>query len=322
MKDPAISVIVPVYKAEKYLHRCVDSILAQTFTDIEVILVDDGSPDRSGAICNEYAARDSRVRAFHQANGGVSAARRLGVNKSKRGGYITFVDSDDALPPQALATLYAATEGGLDLVSGNNSRRIVPACDLSPDEYSAALLAGAMQRGPCAKLFRRSLFTDDTLSQPRSLPWGEDFVMNVCLSFANTKRVRHVADVVYFYSMTEGSVCETFKFTAAYAELLYQHIFAAVPPHRREAFLKGLIAQRFYILNDTAHVTPTDMPLLKSYKATLRRDIRRAHYRLTLRERLLLAANSATAARLFVFISRAKGFLTRRIKRLIHRAQA
>ena len=91
---PVISVIVPVYKVEPYIHRCVDSILAQTFSDFELILVDDGSPDNCGAICDEYAATDSRVRVIHQENGGVSKARNSGLNKA-RGTYIAFCDSDD-----------------------------------------------------------------------------------------------------------------------------------------------------------------------------------------------------------------------------------
>lgn len=79
MPSPKISVIVPVYNTEKYLRRCVDSILAQTFTDFELLLIDDGSKDCSGAICDEYAAMDSRVRVFHQLNGGVSSARNYGA---------------------------------------------------------------------------------------------------------------------------------------------------------------------------------------------------------------------------------------------------
>jgi len=93
-KQPAISVIVPVYKAEKYLHRCVDSLLAQTFSDFEVLLVDDGSPDRSGEICDEYAKKDSRVRVFHKENGGVSSARNIGLDNAA-GEYLTFIDADD-----------------------------------------------------------------------------------------------------------------------------------------------------------------------------------------------------------------------------------
>lgn len=93
-KKPTVSVIVPVYKAEEYLNRCVDSILAQTFTDFEVILVDDGSPDSCGEICDDYARRDPRVRAFHKENGGVSSARNMGLNHA-RGEWIAFVDADD-----------------------------------------------------------------------------------------------------------------------------------------------------------------------------------------------------------------------------------
>ena len=89
-----ISVIVPVYKVEKYLHKCVDSILAQTYTNLEIILVDDGSPDNCGKICDEYAAKDSRIKVIHQQNGGLSAARNAGLDIAT-GNYLAFIDSDD-----------------------------------------------------------------------------------------------------------------------------------------------------------------------------------------------------------------------------------
>ena len=95
---PKISVIVPVYKVEKYLNRCVDSILSQTFTDFELILVDDGSPDKCGEICEEYANKDSRIHVIHQKNGGLSAARNTGIdwaNANSNSKWITFIDSDD-----------------------------------------------------------------------------------------------------------------------------------------------------------------------------------------------------------------------------------
>ena len=95
---PKISVIVPVYKAEQYIRRCVDSILAQTFTDFELLLIDDGSPDNSGAICDEYAAKDSRIKVFHKENGGVSSARNLGLD-NVTGEYISFIDADDYINP-------------------------------------------------------------------------------------------------------------------------------------------------------------------------------------------------------------------------------
>ena len=91
---PKASIIVPVYKAEKHLRRCIESIVHQTYTDWDLLLVDDGSPDGSGGICDEYAGRDARIRVFHKENGGVSSARNL-VLENVRGEYVTFVDSDD-----------------------------------------------------------------------------------------------------------------------------------------------------------------------------------------------------------------------------------
>ena len=115
---PTISVIVPVYKVEQYLHRCVESILNQTFTDFELILVDDGSPDNCGAICDEYAGKDNRVTVIHQKNGGLSAARNAGIDWSFANSdsqWLTFIDSDDWVHPQYLEILY-------NVVRDNNAK--------------------------------------------------------------------------------------------------------------------------------------------------------------------------------------------------------
>ena len=104
-----LSIIVPVYKVESYLARCVDSILAQTVSDFELILVDDGSPDRCGAICDEYAARDPRVRVIHKENGGLSSARNAGIDIA-RGQWLGFVDSDDWITPDCYEKLLACAQ--------------------------------------------------------------------------------------------------------------------------------------------------------------------------------------------------------------------
>ena len=114
-----VSVIVPVYKAEKWLHRCVDSILAQTMEDFELLLIDDGSPDRSGEICDEYAAKDSRVRVFHKENGGVSSARNLGLDNAQ-GEWISFVDADDILPEKALSDFLEFASCDVDIICGRS----------------------------------------------------------------------------------------------------------------------------------------------------------------------------------------------------------
>ena len=110
-----ISVIVPVYKVEKYLKRCVDSILAQTYPCLEVILVDDGSPDGCPAICDEYAREDRRVRVIHKENGGLSDARNAGIDAAK-GKFLGFVDSDDYVHPRFYELLLQALkEEGADI---------------------------------------------------------------------------------------------------------------------------------------------------------------------------------------------------------------
>lgn len=112
---PELSIIVPVYKVEKYLPRCIDSILAQTFGDFELILIDDGSPDGCGRICDEYAKKDKRIVVIHQKNMGVSAARNAGLDIA-HGRYIGFVDSDDWIEPQMYEVMMdAIRENGADM---------------------------------------------------------------------------------------------------------------------------------------------------------------------------------------------------------------
>lgn len=109
MEKPLISVVVPVYKAEKYIHRCINSILNQTLTDLELILVDDGSPDSSGLICDEYAKKDSRVVVIHKINGGAASARNVGI-EAATGKYIGFCDSDDFVDYDMYETLVGVME--------------------------------------------------------------------------------------------------------------------------------------------------------------------------------------------------------------------
>lgn len=105
---PVISVVIPVYNVEKYLRRCVDSVTGQTFRDMEILLVDDGSTDSSGSLCEELARTDSRIRVFHKENGGASDARNYGIDRAQ-GEYLIFIDSDDFIDPDMLETLHGLT---------------------------------------------------------------------------------------------------------------------------------------------------------------------------------------------------------------------
>ncbi len=168
---PNISVIVPVYKVEPFLRRCVDSVLGQTYEDFELILVDDGSPDRCGDICDEYARKDSRVHVIHQQNGGLSAARNTGIdwvfaNSASR--WLAFVDSDDWVHPAFLQTLYAAAEKTLCKISACGFFRtsgepfpaqqdVTPEC-MTADDYYCGSVHGGVTAVAWNKLYHRSLF--------------------------------------------------------------------------------------------------------------------------------------------------------------------
>ncbi|MDE6269442.1 MAG: glycosyltransferase, partial [Muribaculaceae bacterium] len=169
---PEISIIVPVYKVEKYLREALDSILAQTFTDWECILVDDGSPDACGAICDEYAAADPRFRVIHQTNGGQGAARNAGINEC-RAPYVTFVDSDDTVRPKYLARLHELITGyGTDMAEvgftklfrhrGWDIRPVEHITQLNQKEIINELLLSKMLPSYVwAKIFRRECIGPD-----------------------------------------------------------------------------------------------------------------------------------------------------------------
>lgn len=204
MSRVKISVIVPVYNAEKYLRRCVDSILAQTFTDFELLLVDDGSTDASGAICDEYASADARVRVFHKPNGGVSSARNLGLDNA-RGEWIAFADADDYLLPKW--SVVASSElknvdmvvAGIEIRSHNNStERVAVRFEGTPKEWMENGDASKMRGALWNKFFRHDVVSNhlmrlDTRFNVRE---DEEFVVRF---LTHVTTVKSVDLVVYHY---------------------------------------------------------------------------------------------------------------------------
>lgn len=211
---PKISVIVPVYGVEKYLNRCVDSILNQTFTDFELILVDDGSPDNCGKICDDYTEKDSRVVVIHKENGGAATARNCGLNwvfANSNTEYVSFVDSDDYLKEDYLMVLY-------DLCILNDAPIAVCAynrvCDenqeivqdvittetLSPeDAFCHVIYSGC----PWCKIYKKELFTD--IRYPDGWRISEDVATTYKVLFLCDKVVI-TNKVLYFYRQLEGSL--------------------------------------------------------------------------------------------------------------------
>ena len=205
-KGPKVSVIVPVYKAEKYLRKCVDSILAQTFRDFEVILVDDGSPDKSGAICDEYARKDPRVRVFHKENGGVSSARQCGLDNA-RGEYTIHADPDDWVEPNMLEELYAKAKAeDADMVicdfyvNDNRGQRYVRQRPSALDHETVLRELFQQLHGSCwNKLVRRACYREYNVSFPLEFSFCEDLYTNTALLKHYKMRVSYVSQAFYHY---------------------------------------------------------------------------------------------------------------------------
>lgn len=213
-----ISIIVPVYKVERYLKRCIDSILNQTFSDFELILVDDGSPDNSGKICDEYETKDTRIRVIHKTNGGLSEARNYGIDCA-RGDYLCFIDSDDFVHCQYLEILYSILENsgadmsicGYSLYHDSDTLNTEKyGLDIPYKEFSDELLYDEpfinhkWTNLVCAwnKLYHRDLFKE--IRYPVGKIHEDNFTYYKLMDKA--KKVVYTDEKLYYYYMSENSI--------------------------------------------------------------------------------------------------------------------
>ena len=181
-----ISVIVPIYNADKYLHRCIKRILAQDYTDFELLLIDDGSTDNSGTICDEYAIKDNRIRVFHKENGGVSSARNWGLDNAI-GEYIMFVDSDDYMLPGMLEVMLSTLESKkTDLVvcgtteTGGGYWRPIADVDYSINQLKenfVSLLHTELLSPPWNKIYKKEIIGSNRFCE--DISFGEDLLFNI-----------------------------------------------------------------------------------------------------------------------------------------------
>lgn len=215
---PMVSIIVPVYNAEKYLRRCVDSIVRQEYKDFELFLVNDGSTDSSGAICDEYAASDSRIHVIHKENTGVSDTRNLALDQAQ-GTYLQFLDSDDWITPDATRLLVrAATEHNCDMVIADFYRvvgeRVSHKGDIEEDGVlTREEFSEHMMENPADfyygvlwnKLYRRDIVEKYKLRMDSSINWCEDFLFN--LEYIIHAQVFYALQApIYYYVKTKGSL--------------------------------------------------------------------------------------------------------------------
>lgn len=222
MSGPIVSIIVPVYNAEKTIQRCVESILGQDFQDFELLLIDDGSQDASGALCDAFAQQDARVRVLHKENGGVSAARNLGLSQAQ-GVYLQFLDSDDWITADATTMLVrTAREYQCDLVISDFYRvvgdRVSHKGDiqedtvLSREEYAAHMMersADFYYGVLWNKLYRREIVERHHLRMNPEISWCEDFMFNLeYIRYA--ERFYALQVPIYYYVKTKGSLASQY----------------------------------------------------------------------------------------------------------------
>ena len=225
---PEFSVIVPVYNVEKYIGRCIESILEQKFADFELILVDDGSTDTSGQICDQYALQDKRIYVLHQENGGVSSARNAGLQRAQ-GEFISFLDSDDTVESNYLSCM-AEVDSEVDLVVCG-VKNVFPTGECSIKLYYNNKLIGGIKKEfildaienraidfVYAKRYKRRLIEKNKIYFDEQMNLGEDtcFVVNY---LCGSNSIKYVTETPYRYHNYEQNTLSTFELN--YAEKLF-----------------------------------------------------------------------------------------------------
>lgn len=206
---PAVSIIVPVYNAERFLEQCVESIIAQSYADFELLLVDDGSKDRSGEICDQYKQKDSRVKVFHLPNGGVSKARNHGLNQAQ-GQYVTFADADDWLEATALETYVKNFGEGIDIVRAGykkegKEQKAVSTKSFVTDNMSEYFLETENSRYHAFvwnSMYKRELIGDQRFDE--SISFCEDHLFSYAY-YLKCRKFCTLSEIAYHYRIQDSA---------------------------------------------------------------------------------------------------------------------
>lgn len=252
--DSCISIIVPIYNVEQYLRECVDSILAQSYQNLEIILVDDGSPDRCGAICDEYAAADPRIKVIHKVNGGLSDARNAGLEVAT-GDYIGFVDSDDWIAPDMFSYLLKGLEENEAEIAMCNvikftekkywDERVMPRRVYTGEEALDALFSDRMENYAWNKLYKAALWQDIRF------PVGKNFedILTTYKTFEKATRVVQLLGAKYYYRIRTDSISGNrgFKNRQQIYQAICDRYIEAVPRHPDQRANLIWRIQRYYV---------------------------------------------------------------------------
>ena len=290
-----LSIIIPCYKAENVLERCVESILRQTFKDFELILVEDGSVDGTGRIAEEIAKQDNRLLVIHQQNAGAMKARHTGV-KVANGEWVTFVDCDDTLPANALQDLYQAIQGNVstEMVIGfrNGVKIAKVGKEYSLVDYRYDVISrNRFHVAPWGRLYRRELFTDFMFDIPRSVLKGEDWLFNIRYAFAMQHKPVVVESCVYNYIITDGGL-HTSEETPE-SLIVYDCLrLASVPTEYQEQYMSAIMEARVIPLLEWTFANLFCISWQNNaYVTYLKSEIKKVDYSLTFQQKMLLSPN-------------------------------
>ena len=295
-----VSIIIPVYNTGAYLPACLDSILSQDFSDFEVLLVDDGSKDGSGAICDAYAAKDGRLRVMHKENEGVSSARNLALEQAQ-GEWIAFVDSDDALLPDGLSELVGGISEDVDLVmldyvDSAHWEKGMPLPHgegkiIGREEVVVSMFNGTEKRYQgyiSAKLFRRSLLEEHHLTFDPTISIKEDTLFVVHFLCLSDKRVYVSETPVYYYIQRPSSAMTSMKenynpkYLTSFEAIVRMNrlLESAFPAERRLQYLgREEVMNRVYrILSHMISHDAVDQATISRIKKQTFREVGIAHY--------------------------------------------
>ena len=257
MKDVEISIIIPVYKAESYLDRCINSIISQSFKYWELLLIDDGSPDKSGEICDLYASKDSRIKVFHKPNGGVSSAREMGIINAK-GKYSIHIDPDDWIDNNTLYELYANTTlTNADIVIfdfmleyGNHHEILSQYVD-SPESLLQQLFQQQRHGSLCNKLIKTELYNKYDLHFPDNLICWEDLYICCNLLMLHPCKISYIAKPFYHYDLysNPGSMARNASLKTLDGMIFFCEYFEKILPNNQKELInetKGMVLVTAY----------------------------------------------------------------------------
>ena len=304
-----ISIIVPIYNADRYIERCVKSILEQTFVDFELILVDDGSSDKSPIIIDNIAKTDARISVIHQANSGVVSARSVGVRNSK-GRFIYFVDADDEIHPDTLSSMYSHMKGDVDIVIFEQDEN----CCLTMQQYAQYILSFKCLT-VWGKLYKREIWDEYCFSIPRYFKVGEDFLQQLRFLKNIKNSVVLINEYKYLYNRyNPNSVQKNHDYSYEYERMMILEVKKTMTPLITNPVIKNSLIKWELVYLGGMIGLQYPINFNDCWIQELKKDSECC--KLTLKERLIVKSIDFSVLRIFWIIEKkTKLFLRKLLKR-------